>query len=175
MSNRIAAIVKGLRTFSRTSAADPLTPANLNAIAQETGAMCEPKLKAANVPFSVTLPDETIAVRCRPAEISQVILNLVNNAADAVAAVGSGWVKLEVSCEAERARIVVEDSGAGVPAESREKIFQPFFTTKEVGKGTGLGLSISKGIVEAHGGVLFLDVSAKITRFVVELPFLGST
>jgi two-component system cell cycle sensor histidine kinase/response regulator CckA len=170
MSNRIAAIVKGLRTFSRTSAADPMTSANLNAIAQETASMCEPKLKAAGIQFTVSLPSSPVIVRCRPSEISQVILNLVNNSFDAITARGSGWVKLEVQAQRGSAYIVVEDSGAGVVPDSRERIFQPFYTTKEVGKGTGLGLSISKGIVEAHGGVLFLDDTAKITRFIVELP-----
>jgi nitrogen-specific signal transduction histidine kinase len=62
------------------------------------------------------------------------------------------------------------DSGKGVRAEIRDKIFQPFFTTKPLGRGTGLGLSVSKGIVESHGGSLFLDPGSTHTRFVVSLP-----
>jgi PAS domain S-box-containing protein len=170
MSNRIAGIVKGLRTFSRTSTADPMTDADLSAVAEESAAMCEPKLKVAGIEFKVSISPAAVNVRCRPSEISQVIVNLVNNSFDAVTALGHGWVKLEVKAEGGKAFIIVEDSGPGVAPESRERIFQPFYTTKEVGKGTGLGLSISKGIVEAHGGVLLLDTTAKITRFVVQLP-----
>ena len=62
-----------------------------------------------------------------------------------------------------------QDSGPGIPVANRDKIFQPFFTTKEVGKGTGLGLSISKGIVEANGGRIYLDANASKTKFIVEL------
>jgi len=64
----------------------------------------------------------------------------------------------------------VSDSGAAIPPELREKIMEPFFTTKEVGKGTGLGLPIAKGIAEAHGGRLYLDGEAPATTFVIELP-----
>jgi PAS domain S-box-containing protein len=172
MSNRIAVIVKGLRTFSRTNAGDLMAPADLVAIVQETAAMCEAKLKASAVSFTLILPLGPFRVRCRPAEISQVMVNLMNNAFDAVMVQGEGSVRVELSCGRGVARLLVEDTGVGVPPLARERIFQPFFTTKEVGKGTGLGLSISKGIVEAHGGVLFLDAKAKITRFVVELPSL---
>lgn len=85
MSNRIAAIVKGLRTFSRQTAGDPMTPADIIAIAQETFAMCEPKLRAADIETRIQLPSEQIWVQCRSSEISQVILNLLSNAYDAVA------------------------------------------------------------------------------------------
>jgi signal transduction histidine kinase len=64
----------------------------------------------------------------------------------------------------------VTDSGGGIPENIRDKVGQPFFTTKQVAHGTGLGLSISKGIVEAHGGHLNLDVECEHTRFVVTLP-----
>ncbi len=66
--------------------------------------------------------------------------------------------------------ISVMDSGKGIPKQFRDKVGQPFFTTKQVGHGTGLGLSISKGIVEAHGGHLNLDAECEHTRFVVTLP-----
>ena len=70
-------------------------------------------------------------------------------------------------------RICVIDSGKGIPLENRDKIMQPFFTSKEVGKGIGLGLSISKGIIENHGGKFYLDTDQKETTFVVELPVVG--
>jgi len=69
-----------------------------------------------------------------------------------------------------RIKIIITDSGPGIPPELYEKIMQPFFTTKELNKGTGLGLSISLGLVEDHGGTLTIDRECSNTRFVVELP-----
>ena len=66
--------------------------------------------------------------------------------------------------------IVVTDSGTGIPEKVREKLFQPFFTTKEIGKGTGLGLSISRGILEAHHGSLSVDATCPNTRFIIQIP-----
>lgn len=171
MANRIAAIVKGLRTFSRQTAADPMLPADLNSILTETLAMCTPKLRAASIELELSRPKERMGIQCRSSEISQVILNLFSNAIDAVAEAEQRKIRIEVvQQEAGVARLVVEDTGNGIRPELADRIFQPFFTTKEVGKGTGLGLSISKSIVEAHGGKLFLDQGSPGTRFVVELP-----
>lgn len=171
MANRIAGIVKGLRTFSRQQAADPMQAADLNAILTETMAMCAPKIRAASAKVEVSRNVEKLGIQCRSSEISQVILNLVNNAVDAVAASDDRLIRVEVvQRDSGVAQLVVEDSGEGIRPELKERIFQPFFTTKEVGKGTGLGLSISKSIIEAHGGKLFLDQGSPKTRFVVELP-----
>lgn len=170
MANRIAGIVKGLRTFSRQTEGDPMSPTDLSSVVQETMAMCEAKLRAAGILVSVNaLPGQAVAC-CRSSEISQVLLNLVSNAYDAVVGSANGAVAVDVRREGRFARIVVEDSGPGIDPAQRDRIFQPFFTTKDVGHGTGLGLSISKGIVEAHGGALFLDTASRKTRFVVELP-----
>jgi signal transduction histidine kinase len=69
-------------------------------------------------------------------------------------------------------RVSVTDSGPGIPKGVVAKIFQPFFTTKEIGRGTGLGLAVSRGLVEEQGGRLFLDENSSQTRFVVELSLL---
>ena len=66
--------------------------------------------------------------------------------------------------------MLFRSGGPGVPLEIRDKIFQPFFTTKEVGKGTGLGLSVAGGIVESHGGELRYDMESGSSRFVARLP-----
>lgn len=171
MSKRISLIIKGLRTFSRQTDWDPMVPADLSIILLETLAICEAKIHSDGITLQRTLPKDTIRVKCRSAEISQVLLNLLRNAIDAVEDVNQKEIAISlVSEEGGRIRISVEDSGAGVEAKLRDSIFQPFFTTKEVGRGTGLGLSISKAISEAHGGRLYLDAAAQRTRFVLELP-----
>ena len=170
MANRIANITKGLRTFSRQTEHDPMVPADVRAIAKETLVMCEAKFQNLHAGIRFRAPTQPVVVKCRSSEISQVILNLLNNALDAVSAAEMRTISLHIEKKGHIIQLAVEDSGGGVPEEIQDRIFQPFFTTKEVGKGTGLGLSISKGILEAHGGRLFLDQRSKRTKFVAELP-----
>lgn len=111
-----------------------------------------------------------INVVCVCVQIEQVLLNLLNNAHDATLNGDSPEVELAVSRDGQYIVITVTDSGPGIPLDIRDKIMQPFFTTKEIGKGTGIGLSISKGIMEKHKGELYLDQESERTRFVVKLP-----
>jgi C4-dicarboxylate-specific signal transduction histidine kinase len=101
--------------------------------------------------------------------MTQVLVNLLLNAADAM----DGKGRVAVTCEsaAGRVRIAVSDEGPGIERELRRKVFDPFFTTKPPGQGTGLGLSISRSIVESYGGTLELDPDAlRGARFVIDLP-----
>ena len=91
-------------------------------------------------------------------QIAQVLLNLLQNAFDAVTECpGEKWIRLEVTGHEQSAVFAVIDNGPGVPPNLKARIMDPFFTTKPVGKGTGLGLSLSKAIVEEHGGELTLS------------------
>jgi two-component system sensor histidine kinase DctS len=109
-------------------------------------------------------------LECRAVQISQVLLNLINNACDAISSLNEKWILINAIERNNLIEISVTNSGPKIPAHIREKLMQPFFTTKEVGMGTGLGLSLSKTIAEAHGGRLYLDLGAENTRFVLELP-----
>ena len=131
---------------------------------------CMERLRQNSVELRVPPVEKSLRIDCRPTEISQVLLNLLNNAVDAVQPLAEKWVELKVRNAGNEIEISVTDSGAGIPEKIRDKMGQPFFTTKVVGHGTGLGLSISKGIVEAHGGRLSLDAECEHTRFVVMLP-----
>jgi len=94
----------------------------------------------------------------------------LNNAHDAIAARAEKWIKISVVDGNGFLEIKVTDSGTGISAEIREKIFQPFFTTKEIGKGTGMGLSISSGIIKNHCGELRVDEKCPNTCFSIRLP-----
>ena len=116
-------------------------------------------------------------VTCHTSQINQVVLNLVVNAAHAIAdkiqrsgAVGKITVSTRV--EGERVVIAIGDTGGGIPEDIRARIFDPFFTTKEVGRGTGQGLSIARNvIVMGHGGELdFTTELGKGTTFYIRLP-----
>lgn len=133
-------------------------------------AFCRERFKHHGIELSLESTTSEFAVECRPTQISQAILNLLNNAFDAVENLAEKWVRVSVKDMGVALTVAVTDSGKGIPKNIRNKILQPFFTTKEVGKGTGLGLSISRGIVAGHGGQLFIDASAPNTSFVIRLP-----
>lgn len=168
--DRIARIVTGLRKVSRDSTDDIPALHPVAELIADTLSLCTEKFRAHGIELSVSPVDPGWMLKCRPVELSQVLLNLLNNAHDAIEKAKEKWVKLEVEEDGPYLQIAVTDSGKGIPAPLRERILMPFFTTKPVGRGTGLGLSISKSIVEAHGGTLTLDVEHPRTRFVVCLP-----
>jgi two-component system NtrC family sensor kinase len=107
-----------------------------------------------------------------PHQLQQVILNLINNAADAIKdARGHGTLRVASGLHAGRLRVSVSDDGTGIAPATLPRIFDPFFTTKEVGKGTGLGLSVSYGIVREHGGEIQVESEpGQGTTFHVDLP-----
>jgi signal transduction histidine kinase len=117
-------------------------------------------------------------VPCLPGEFNQIILNIVINAAHAIADVvgdgsnGKGLITITTKADDDSAEIRISDTGSGIPESARPKIFDPFFTTKEVGKGTGQGLAISHSvIVEKHGGTISFDTdTGKGTTFIIRLP-----
>lgn len=152
-TNRISKIVTGLRKFSRTSNKNTIKPQLLNKIVEEALVLTGSKSRNNNV--SVTLEaSEDITLECDEIEIEQVLVNLINNAIDALKTTENSWVKVKIFQDDFSITLQVEDSGPGIPPHIREKIFQPFFTTKEIGEGTGLGLAIVKGIIEEHKGTI---------------------
>ncbi len=172
---RIAKIIRGLRSFSRNSEFDPLTPTSLENIITDTLELCRERLRGLGIELRLS-PTAAIEISCRAPQISQILMNLVNNASDAIEALDEKWIEIKVECSADKALIFVTDSGNGIPSEIAEQMMVPFFTTKDVGKGTGLGLSISKGLAEDNGGSLHYAEKHPHTCFVVEIPlYLGSS
>lgn len=166
---RIAKIIQGLRTFSRNADADPMLLIDLSAVAKETIELCQERFKHAGISLEYDF-EPGLSILGRPAQLAQVIMNLLTNAFDAVAELPEKWVRLKTSRADEYVVFQVTDSGQGIPKAIAEKIMSPFFTTKQVGKGTGLGLSISKGLVEMHGGILKFHSESANTCFSVTLP-----
>jgi two-component system sensor histidine kinase HupT/HoxJ len=116
----------------------------------------------------------TAQVFGRPGHVQQVVMNLVQNALDALEGHAGGRIVLTLVAADGRARLTVADNGPGIVAEVRGSIFDPFFTTKPVGRGTGLGLSISHKIAEEHGGNLTLLDTAEGATFCLDLPLEGT-
>lgn len=166
---RIAKIISGLRSFARDGRKDPMVLTSIAKIIDDTFSLCREKFNSHGVRLEFNpIPD--FEVECRPGEISQVILNLLNNSYDAIETISDKWVKIELDKIANLIFIRITDCGLGIPTDVQKKIMQPFFTTKDIGKGTGLGLSISKGLIESHGGNLQIDSTHTNTSFMIILP-----
>lgn len=106
-------------------------------------------------------------------QLFQVVVNLLNNAYDAVAMLGPGeprWVKMDLTCDGQDLYLSVTDSGHKISSDVHANLFQRFYTTKPLGQGTGLGLYLSRRIVESHHGQIWHDTDHPHTRFVVKLP-----
>lgn len=166
---RIEKIVKGLRKFARVTGKSDHKSESLSEILNEAMVLVETRSKRYAVPVRLEISSD-LRILCDSVEIEQVVVNLVNNAIDAVKATRDPWVKVELRSEDKHAVIRVIDSGLGIPKEVEAKLFEPFFTTKAVGEGTGLGLSIVKGIVEQHQGTITVGRIAENTCFEVRFP-----
>ncbi len=169
-TDRIAKIIEGLRFFARDGRNDSMETATLRSILENTLSLCREHFHNHNVDIHIDPYPVHLELSCRPVEISQVLLNLMSNAFDAIADLDEKWIRIQVDTTWNEIHIRVIDSGKGVPADLQSKIMQPFFTTKEVGKGTGLGLSISAGIARNHGGQIRIDTTSVHTCFSLQLP-----
>jgi signal transduction histidine kinase len=178
---RADAIVKGMLQHSRSSSATK-EPTNINALCDEYLRLAyhglRAKDKAFNADFNLELDDSIGSIQVMPQEIGRVLLNLINNAFYAVSekgkTAGPGYqptVQVCTKATDDKVVITVSDNGGGIPEAIREKIFQPFFTTKPTGEGTGLGLSLSYDIVKAHGGELKVETkTGEGSTFIIQLP-----
>lgn len=169
MINRIIKIINGLKLISRDGQSDPMSDFPITNMIGEIKLLTEMKIKSLNINFEIIAPNEELHAYGREVQISQVLVNLINNAVDAISTFDNKWIKLEVIELPEAIEFKVTDSGKGISREIQDKMLNPFFTTKGVGKGTGLGLSISKGIVNDHGGDFYYNANCPNTQFVFTL------
>jgi len=172
---RISEIVRSMKQFSH-SGAEGKAPADLNAALRATITVSRNEWKYV-AEMETDLDPSLPPVRCRVGELNQVFLNLIVNAAHAIAeTVGNsgdkGKIRVSTRRDGEMVEIRIADTGTGIPPEIQHRIFDPFFTTKEVGKGTGQGLSLARNtVVRGHGGELTFETTpGEGTNFIVRLP-----
>jgi len=170
VSERIAKIINGLRSFSRDGSNDSVEPVSVKSLIEDTLVFCQDKINTQGIKLSLAVIAPDLTLSCRATQISQVLLNLLNNARDAVENLSEKCIEIECHEFSGKLHISIIDNGQGVPIDIADKIMQPFFTTKDIGKGTGLGLSISKGLVESHQGELVFERVGEKTRFCIMLP-----
>jgi len=184
LSNRAAETVEQLLTFARKDGLRKST-FNLNTLIQETHELSKTLLPG-NISHEITLCEHPLYIKGNVAQLQQVLLNLLNNAIDAL----EKTKKPKISCKlmpykasqnflkkhpelrgTHFAKVCISDNGDGIGPQYLEKIFEPFFTTKEVGKGTGLGLSMVYGSIQTHSGAIEVVTKPKQgTSFNIYLP-----
>ena len=173
-TGRIAKIIKSMRVLAHSNEKIILELTDLDTLVNNSLGICFEKFKVSGVLIEINLL-EGIKVNVDLTQMGQVLVNLAMNSFDAVIELPKPqrWVQVTSQIYTKNSQFIdifVTDGGDGIPSEIREKIMNPFFTTKKVGKGTGLGLSVSKTIVISNGGTITLDSQSKNTCFVITLP-----
>jgi len=167
-AERIRDVIKNLRLFSRLDEAE-IKRVDLNEGIEATLRLLSIYYKAGNITL-VRDYGELPPINCYAAQLNQVWMNLLVNAAQAIGK-NHGEVKIKTRCDGATVTIAVSDTGEGILPEHVKRIFDPFFTTKPIGEGTGLGLSISHSIVEQHSGTIRVESkSGSGTTFTITLP-----
>lgn len=170
---RIANIVRGLKTYSRQGKVEKQS-CSIDQVIQSAITLCTYELGKRQIDVALEIAPGLPLVHGDSQQLEQVLINLAMNAAQAMEERPDRRLAIRAAPAAGRVRVSVEDTGPGVPASLRERIWQPFFTTKAAGEGTGLGLSICRDIVKEHDGELALeDPPSGGARFVISLPALG--
>ena len=167
---RIKKIVHGLRNFTRDSSQDPFQEARLKSVIEDTIVLCQDRFRSHGIVLTVADVPDDLVVECRPTQLMEVLLNLLNNALHAVEEGAVRNVAVTAEDSGESVEVCVTDSGPGVDPEIEDKLFEPLVTTKQPGKGTGLGLSISKRIIESHHGTISYTRVDGQTHFKISLP-----
>ncbi len=169
-SFRAAKIINGLLNFSRSSGTE-YDRVDVNKALVDVLSLVEHQLEGSRIRVRRELAGDLPFVRGNENRLQQVFFNLVLNARDAMPS--GGWLTLRTSADADTVVVEIADTGTGIRREHIRRIYDPFFTTKGIGKGTGLGLSVSYGIVQEHGGAIFVESApGQGTTFQVALPAL---
>ena len=164
-------VLRDLRRFARSDAVGQAAPTDVRALVEEALLLASTRLRG--VQLERELGQDLPRVMVRRRRLVQVLVNLLFNAADAVAAPESKERRIHITATRVdgMVAIAIEDSGAGLPSEARAHLFEPFFTTKPLGKGMGLGLALSREYVQADGGTLAFEEAGKSgARVLVKLP-----
>jgi two-component system NtrC family sensor kinase len=182
-TERIHGVMRDLLDYARTDSpasvrSEPVEPADIGEVARDLVRLVTPQKALRGVTLDLEVDERTAAVALPAAKLTQLLLNLVMNAAHAIGASATseasettGRIVVRARTTDGRTRLEVEDDGPGVPAELRDRLFEPFVTSKPAGEGTGLGLAVCRALVDAAGGsILVEDVAPHGARFVIDLP-----
>ncbi len=170
MANRISKIVTSMRKISKANSQEHTAETGLYMVIEDILNISSEKIRNSLVRLDYSKVNKALSADVNFSQLSQVIINLINNSIDELMNHPEDNRDIWISTEEIEDQVIlkISDSGPGIPPAVREKLFQPFFTTKEVGKGTGLGLSISKSLMVGMGGDLELSPELSQTCFILK-------
>lgn len=176
-SFRIAGIIKSLQRFSKDPSNDPFEFNKVSQIIQDAIALSQARMNKAKIKLSVQLQND-ILVYSQAGQLTQTVLNILNNSIDAVQNLDENkrWIEIQAikNDVDHKIQLLVRDGGPGIHENLRGKVMNPFFTTKQIGQGMGLGLSVAKGIIESHKGNIYFNFESPSTELIIELPHQSS-
>jgi PAS domain S-box-containing protein len=165
---RAAEIVNGLLNFARMNGSE-FQDLDVNRLIQESLSLLDHQMRQTHIKVETALDTTLPAIYGNSGKLQQVFINLFLNARDAMSS--GGELKIRTAMNDHMVIVDIQDSGIGISEENIKRIYDPFFTTKSSGKGTGLGLAVTYGIIQEHGGRIFVDSSPGAgTRFRLKLP-----
>lgn len=166
---RMTKVISSMRRLYQESPQIELEPYSINYIVRESVDLIKEKVMNDGIEVSIDFMDCDCEVPMRATEVSQVFLNLIANSCDSIVNQGRPWIKIQASKGSGSCFVKVIDSGDKIPNTIAQKMFEPFYTTKEQGKGSGLGLSLSRKMIEDHEGELYYEESSPNNTFVIKL------
>jgi signal transduction histidine kinase len=170
--NRIKDLIVSLQEFNRPTSGE-MKPMSIQQAIEDMLLLCKKEFKIRKIKVEECYTSDLAEIQAVEDQIKQVILNLLKNAEEAIPEEG-GIIKISTKSFKKKVAIQIHDSGVGIKAKDKNKIFDPFYSTKSSVKGAGLGLSVSYGIIKRHGGVVNVESKPnKGTAFTVILPMKG--
>ncbi len=171
-TSRATNILEGLRAFASESAHDPMEPASIYTILDQSLELQEARFERQRIELRTEFQADIPPFACREVQIGQILTNLLNNAFDAIvqSEAEERWVTIRAWSPGLELCVEVIDSGPGIDEQLKPHLMKPFFTTKELGLGMGVGLSLSRAIAHEHGGTLTLVTDSKHTCLRLSLP-----
>lgn len=168
---RMKTIIDGLKSFSQQMDKEDKVPTPLTQIMERTLHYIQEMLRAHAVRFEITPYTEEL-IPCQPLQVTHILFNLIRNADDAIRElpVEQRWIRLQIVNEPDHIDFRISNGGPVIPPELRRRLFQPFYSTKDINAGTGLSLSSARGLARDHGGEIYLDEKSTHTTFVLRLP-----
>jgi len=167
--DRVSAVIASLRDLTASNENILKENFHLSSLLDETLILCRDKYALEDISIYINCnPD--LVIYAKKVQLSQVILNILNNSFDALKDLNEKWIKIDAYKSEKNMIIRIQDSGQILSKEIRSRLMVPFFTTKPTREGTGIGLSISKSIMKKHGGNIYLSDNPKNTEFVIEIP-----
>lgn len=167
-AGRVGEIVAYLRQITQKETNESLDQASISGILEQAIRHSESRFSGTNFKYDLSIRED-LKVKAKPIEFTQILISLIQNAIEATKDQPEPWVEITVLERSEVVFIQIVDSGKGIPKSIRDKVFTPFFTTKDVGDGLGIGLSVAKSLLRSYGGELSFDFEAENTTVCIEL------